>query len=125
MRSPGYGSTEAWIGPAYNPLVLDQFKLCDKSIFEFLDVSKSDSISALAQLVGFPVDASLPADSYRSGRLSWEDDTKSFRRPKTAYGAIVWGMWSRFVGSIQQMVFPLSDSSSVESKISRAALWSR
>ncbi|KAN0078194.1 GH3 auxin-responsive promoter [Tylopilus felleus] len=50
MRSPGYGSTEAWIGPAYNPLVLDQFKLCDKSIFEFLDVSKSDSISALAQL---------------------------------------------------------------------------
>ncbi|KAI9458996.1 GH3 auxin-responsive promoter, partial [Boletus coccyginus] len=45
-----YGSTESWIGFPYNPLKLNQFKTNSKIIIEFLDISKSDSISSLAQL---------------------------------------------------------------------------
>ena len=51
IRAHGYGSTEDWIGSPYNPLELNQFKPNSKIIIEFLDISKSDSISSLAQLV--------------------------------------------------------------------------
>ncbi|KAG8215768.1 GH3 auxin-responsive promoter-domain-containing protein [Butyriboletus roseoflavus] len=50
IRARGYGSTEVWIGSSYNSLELNQFKPSRKSIIEFSDVNKSDSISALAQL---------------------------------------------------------------------------
>ncbi|KAH0835636.1 GH3 auxin-responsive promoter [Lanmaoa asiatica] len=50
IRARGYGSTEVWIGSPYNPLELNQFKPSSKNIIEFLDINKSDSISALAQL---------------------------------------------------------------------------
>jgi auxin responsive GH3 family protein len=62
IRARGYGSTEAPFGGPYNPLELNQFKLDDKNIFEFLDVNKSDTINDLAQ----------------TWRLSWEDDTNSW-----------------------------------------------
>jgi hypothetical protein len=52
IHARGYGSTEAWIGSPYNPLELNQFKPSNEIIIEFLDISKSDSISSLAQLVG-------------------------------------------------------------------------
>ncbi|KAI9573262.1 GH3 auxin-responsive promoter [Boletus coccyginus] len=50
IRARGYGSTEDWIGSPYNPLELNQFKPNGEIIIEFLDISKSDSISSLAQL---------------------------------------------------------------------------
>ncbi|KAI9459007.1 GH3 auxin-responsive promoter [Boletus coccyginus] len=50
IRAFRYGSTEGWIGFPYNSLELNQFKTNNKIILEFLDISKSDSISALAQL---------------------------------------------------------------------------
>ena len=51
IRGRGYGSTEGWIGSPYNPLELNQFKLSEKSVIEFLDINKSDSVGALAQSV--------------------------------------------------------------------------
>ncbi|KAF8553870.1 hypothetical protein OG21DRAFT_1441256 [Imleria badia] len=50
IRARGYGSTEGWIGSPYNPLELNQFKPSNKIIIEFLDISRGDSITALAQL---------------------------------------------------------------------------
>ena len=70
IRARGYGSTEVWIGSPYNPVELNQFKPSSKNIIEFLDISKSDSISALTQLVGTPSGARFLADQYRSGRLN-------------------------------------------------------
>ncbi|KAG6373525.1 GH3 auxin-responsive promoter [Boletus reticuloceps] len=51
IRTPGYGSTECWIGSPYNPLELNQFKLSNNDIIELLDISQNDStVTALAQL---------------------------------------------------------------------------
>ncbi|KAH0835641.1 hypothetical protein J3R83DRAFT_9391 [Lanmaoa asiatica] len=41
---------EVLVGSPYDPLELNQFKLSSKNIIEFLDINKSDSMSALAQL---------------------------------------------------------------------------
>ena len=62
IRARGYGSTEAPFGGPYNPLELNQFKLDDKNIFEFLDVNKSDTINDLAQTVGLPLEMGLLAN---------------------------------------------------------------
>ncbi|KAF8551960.1 hypothetical protein OG21DRAFT_1537748 [Imleria badia] len=45
-----YSTTESWIGWPYNPSELNQWKLTNESVIEFLDISKSDSINALTQL---------------------------------------------------------------------------
>ncbi|KAF8127935.1 GH3 auxin-responsive promoter [Boletus edulis] len=50
IRSPGFGTTECWIGSSYSPLELNQFKITNNDIIELLDISKDDSIDALAQL---------------------------------------------------------------------------
>ncbi|KAF8552840.1 hypothetical protein OG21DRAFT_1465098 [Imleria badia] len=50
IHAHGYASTEAWIGSPYNPLESNQFKPSNTIIIEFLDTSKSDSISSLVQL---------------------------------------------------------------------------
>ncbi|KAI9459003.1 GH3 auxin-responsive promoter-domain-containing protein [Boletus coccyginus] len=67
IRALRYGSTEGWIGFPYNSLELNQFKTNSKIILEFLDISKSDSISALAQPVSAPREMKSLADQYRNG----------------------------------------------------------
>ncbi|KAI9459008.1 GH3 auxin-responsive promoter [Boletus coccyginus] len=49
IHAIGFASSESWIGSPYNPVELNQFKTNNKIVIEFLDISKSDSISALAQ----------------------------------------------------------------------------
>ncbi|KAI9458987.1 hypothetical protein HD554DRAFT_2317072 [Boletus coccyginus] len=70
IHAIGFASSESWIGYPYNPVELNQFKTNNKIVIEFLDISKSDSISALAQL--------------------WEVET--------AYGGIVSATWWRSLG---------------------------
>ena len=62
MRPFCYASTEAWFGSPHSSLELNQFKLDDKNIFEFLDINKSDTINDLAQTVGLPLEMRLLAD---------------------------------------------------------------
>lgn len=74
-----YATTETLIALPYNPLELNKFKPISEIIIEFLDISKSDSIDSLVQIVGGPPEMKLYANWYRrSGRLSWEDDTKLY-----------------------------------------------
>ncbi|KAF8546918.1 hypothetical protein OG21DRAFT_1425882 [Imleria badia] len=50
LHSLGYASTESLIAPPYNPLELNQFKLINSTIVEFLDINtENDSVDSVAQ----------------------------------------------------------------------------
>ncbi|KIJ62987.1 hypothetical protein HYDPIDRAFT_135502 [Hydnomerulius pinastri MD-312] len=49
IHARGYTASEGWIGSPYDPLNLNQFKLTKKDVIEFLDVTKDETISNLAQ----------------------------------------------------------------------------
>ncbi|KIJ62990.1 hypothetical protein HYDPIDRAFT_93334 [Hydnomerulius pinastri MD-312] len=49
VHARGYAASEGWIGSPYDPLNLNQFKLTRKDVIEFLDVTKDETISNLAQ----------------------------------------------------------------------------